>query len=156
MSKRTREKNFWRKYGISNPKRAPETWGRFGAPQGYVTDEDLDHLTQRVKQVEVMVLDENEVTNEGVSYLARLEYLRELNLKGLPIDDDCLPYLLKLQSLEWLHIKSTRISPAGIGKLLGGLENLRTLIVSLDQKDKFLGNNLKARYPDRELFIHYN
>lgn len=155
MSKRNREKNFWRRYGISNPKRAPETWSRFGAPQGYVTDEDLDHLTQRVKKVEVMVLDENEVTNEGVSFLGRLEYLRELNLKGLTIDDDCLPHLLKLQSLEWLHIKSTRISPTGVEKLLAGLENLKTLIYSLDSEDELWGKDLQSRFPDRELFINY-
>jgi len=155
MSKRTREKNFWRKYGISNPKKAPDSWTVFGCRHGSTTDEDLDHFTQKVKLVEVVILDENEVTNEGIRHLARLESLMELDVKGLQIDDACIPDLLTLKSLKWLQIKATRISPEGVEMLLAGLGNLTTLLFTLGENEEEFGEKLQRKYPHCELIISY-
>ena len=135
MSKRTRERNFWLRYGISNPKRVPDNCDQFGSRFEDLTDEDLDHFTRRVKRVDSVILGENDVTNEGVAHLTRLEYLRKLDLKDLNIDDACLTDLLKLQSLEWLNIRSTNISPEGILTIQEGLKNLKTFIYSHETEE---------------------
>lgn len=153
MSHRTREKNFWRRYGITNPKKAPETWTTFGAPHGELTDEDLDFFTRKVKVVDVVILDENEVTAEGIKFLTRLEVVRELDLKNMTIDDNSVHDILKLQNLEWLQIRGTRISTEGIETILAGLKDLKTLVISEEQVEKEFGEALQMKYPDTELMI---
>lgn len=68
-----------------------------------------------------------EVTDEGISQLAKLQQLEELDLSGTAITDAGLEALAPLANLARLHLNDTAISDAAIPTLerMAGLRELR-------------------------------
>lgn len=95
-----------------------------------VNDEALGWLTEHVRVIGQLDLDETDITYEGMEYLTRLESLRELRLKGCTlIDDRSVAKLCAVNGLELLHLGGTSITVEGM-KPLADIETLKTLLIS--------------------------
>src|SRR6187399_1195593 len=81
--------------------------------------DDLDdagfaYIMARVKGVNMLDLNETEITNESIKVLTGLEYVKELRAKGCRLDDDCIHDLNKITNLEFLHLKNTAVTIDGL------------------------------------------
>jgi hypothetical protein len=93
-------------------------------------DTGLLHVST-VPWLDWLDLQETSITNEGLGFLGSLPKLWYLRLKGNDqLTNDCVPRLLRLQSLVNLQIQDTRINQEGVKDLVG-LRNLRDLCVSV-------------------------
>lgn len=115
-------------------------------------DEGLAYALTCVKGIDMLDLNETAITNKSISLLTKLEYLKELRLKGVSgINDDCAEDLNKITSLEFLHLRFTNFTIDGVLKL-NALTNLQKVIFSVDDvnavKDKML--QLHAMLPGCE------
>ena len=111
-----------------------------GIPE--LNDEGLAYFLTDIKGINMLDLNETEITNDAIAILTKLEYVNELRLKGcLEIDNYCISHLNKMTSLRFLYIKDTAITIDGILQL-NGLTNLTQLLFSADDttvlKDKML------------------
>ena len=70
-------------------------------------DEGFAYLLANVKGVDMLDLNETEITNKSITLLTRLEYVKELRAKGCRIDNGCINDLNKIISLEFLHVKNS-------------------------------------------------
>lgn len=117
-------------------------------------DEGFAYLLTNVKGVNMLDLNETEITNASIKLLTGLEYVKELRAKGCWLDNACITDLNKITSLEFLHLKNTAITIDGILQL-HALTNLKTLLFSADDveaiKEKML--QLKAMLPTCEFVI---
>ncbi len=117
-------------------------------------DEGFAYLIAPVKGVNMLDLNETEITNESIKLLTRLEYLKELRAKGCRIDNGCIEHLNKIASLELLHVKNTAVTIDGLLQL-NSLVNVKTLLFSADDveaiKEKLL--QLKTMHPGCEFII---
>ena len=112
-------------------------------------------LMQNVKGVNMLDLNETDISNKSISLLSHLEYVKELRAKECHnLNNDCVDDLNKLTSLVFLHVKSTNITIDGLLKLKD-LSHLKTLMFSADDtvsiKEKLL--QLKTMLPGCELVI---
>lgn len=97
-----------------------------------IDDDWLRKMTSVVSSIDMLDLDENEITNEGVLHLTKLENLKELRLKSCRlINNGSLEYLNQITSLELLHLGGTGITMDHLLKL-SGLNNLKTLLITSD------------------------
>ena len=97
-----------------------------------VNDEHIERMVSKVTSIEMLDLDETEITNAAIEHLAKLEYLGELRLKGIrQIDDACMPSLNKLSTLKLLHVGGTSITLEGLFQLTA-LKQLKELFFSHD------------------------
>jgi hypothetical protein len=113
-------------------------------------DEGFAYLLTNVKGVNMLDLNETDITNNSITLLTKLEYVYELRIKGCTeIDDHCIADLNKMTGLKFLHVKNTGITIDGLLKL-NDLTNLTELMFSVDDetiiKDKML--LLKNNLPD--------
>jgi Leucine-rich repeat (LRR) protein len=69
---------------------------------------------------------QGKITNEQLAPLKDLKRLAHLNLRGLEIGDDALPYLAKQETLVKLHLEKTKVTDKGLEQLKG-LQNLEYL-----------------------------
>ena len=117
-------------------------------------DEGFAYLIAPVKGVNMLDLNETEITNESIKLLTRLDYVKELRAKGCKIDDGCINDLNKITSLELLHVKNTAVTIDGLLQL-NGLFNLKKILFSADDveaiKEKML--QLKTMHPICEFVI---
>ena len=117
-------------------------------------DEGFAYLLTNVKGVNMLDLNETEITNASIKLLTGLEYVKELQVKGCYLDNDCVPDLNKIPTLELLHLKNTSVTIDGLLQLTN-LANLRTLLFSADDveaiKDKMM--KLKVMHPSCEFVI---
>lgn len=110
----------------------PAHINHFRCKDAGIDDYWLEKLVSAIKSINMLDLDENEITNEGIYHLTKLENLKELRLKECNlIDNGCLEYLNQIHSLELLHIGGTSITIDHLIKL-NGLVKLKTLLVSSD------------------------
>jgi hypothetical protein len=119
-------------------------------------DDAFAWLMQNVKGVNMLDLNETDISNDSISLLGKLEYVKELRAKGCHnLNNDCVDDLNKLTSLVFLHLKNTNITIDGLLKLKN-LSNLKTLMFSADDpvsiKEKLL--QLKTMLPGCELVIN--
>lgn len=119
-------------------------------------DEGFAYLIANVKGVDMLDLNESEITNESIRLISTLEYVKELRVKGChQLDDDCVVDLNKITSLEFLHLKNTSVTIDGILKL-NALTNLKELLFSADDvegiKEKML--LLRAMLPGCEFVVN--
>ena len=121
--------------------------------------DDLDdagfaYIMAPVKGVNMLDLNETEITNESIKVLTGLEYVKELRAKGCRLDDNCIPDLNKITNLEFLHLKNTAVTINGLLQL-NALTNLRTILFSAEDvqgiKEKMM--QLKALHPACEFVI---
>jgi hypothetical protein len=118
-------------------------------------DEGLAYLLTNVKGVNMLDLNETEITNESIRLLTSLEYIKELQLKGCRIDNDCIRELNKIGSLEFLHLKDTSITIDGLLQLKG-LTHLRRLMFSAENIETIKEEMLRLRelLPDCEFTVN--
>jgi hypothetical protein len=98
-------------------------------------DEAFAYLISPVKGVDMLDLNETEISNDSIKLLTGLEYVKELRVKGChKIDDACVSDLNKITSLELLHLKNTSVTIDGILKL-NQLTRLKKILFSADDAD---------------------
>lgn len=119
-------------------------------------DDVFAYIMAKVKGVNMLDLNEAEITNGSISLISKLEYVKELRAKGCHLlDDGCVADLDKITSLEFLHLRYTAVTIDGLLKLKN-LTNLKTLMFSADDaeaiKEKLL--QLKTMLPNCELVIN--
>jgi hypothetical protein len=123
----------------------------------HVCDMDLLRMVSRVKSINMLDLDETDITNKGIQHLTQLHQLKELRLKGIKaIDDDCLQYLNTFSELELLHLGGTSVTLDGIKKL-SSLKKLKVLLLPFSYgpeiKEKMF--QLKTILPTCEFILNY-
>lgn len=121
-----------------------------------VEDVHLELMVTHIRSINMLDLDETDLTNEGIEHLTRLDLLKELRLKGIrQLDNDCIVHLNKLKGLELLHLRGTSITLDGILKL-NNLQGLKELFFSDDEdkpaKEKML--QLREVLPGCEFIIN--
>ena len=118
-------------------------------------DAAFAYLMEKVKGVNMLDLNETDITNESITLLNNLEYVNELRVKQCNLNNDCADDLNKLTSLVFLHLKNTNITIEGLLRLKN-LTNLKTLMFSADEtvtiKEKLL--QLKTMLPQCEIVIN--
>lgn len=119
-------------------------------------DEGLAYIMTDVKGVNMLDLNETEITNESIKLLIGLEYVRELRAKDCPYhDNNCIESLNQLLTLEFLHFKNTAITIDGLLQLTN-LHNLKVLMFSADEtesiKEKMV--QLKNRLPNCDFTVN--
>lgn len=118
-------------------------------------DDGFAYLMEKVKGIEMLDLNETDISNDSIQLLIRLEYVKEIRAKGCQnLDNDCIPYLSQLPSLEFLHLKYTQVTIDGLLQLIG-LPNLKTLMFSAEEGEDIRGKllQLHAKFPDCELVV---
>jgi hypothetical protein len=118
-------------------------------------DEGLDYLLSKVKGINMLDLNETEISNASIKRLTELEYIKELNLKGCRIDDECISDLNKITGLESLHLKDTFITIDGLLQL-NTLNNLKVLMFSAEDVEliKEKTAQLRILFPDCNFVIN--
>lgn len=124
-------------------------WHHFDLrPLDDLDDEGLAITLTHVKGINMLDLNETEITNDGIKLLTKLEYIKELRLKSCRnINDGCAEDLNKITSLEFIHLRFTGFTINGVLKLKA-LTNLKKIIFSAedDIKNKML--QLKEMLPN--------
>ena len=118
-------------------------------------DEAFAFLMKNVKGVNMLDLNETNITNESIEFLTNLEYVNEIRARQCEnLTDDCSEDLNKLTQLTFLHLRSTSITIDGLLNLKD-LTNLKTLLFSaeetLSKKEKLL--DLKLMHLPCEMVI---
>jgi hypothetical protein len=137
----SRNKKYWqRRFGTPNTIAYHHHFDVRQIPD--LDDEGLAYLLTHVKGINMLDLNETEITNTSIALLTKLEYVNELRLKGCTdIDNNCIADLNKITSLQFLHVKNTGITIDGILQL-SALTKLTTILFSNDDdkdiKDKML------------------
>ena len=115
-----------------------------------VIDEYLELLAAHVKSIDMLDLDETDITNDGIAYLTQMDFIKELRLKGInEIDNDCISHLNKIKELELLHVRGTSITLDGLLKLdnQAGLKHL-LFSTDLEKPDETKMLQLRELMPD--------
>ncbi len=150
-----RNKKYWqRRFGILNTEPYHHHFDLRQIPD--LDDEGFAYLLTYVKGINMLDLNETDITNASIALLTKLEYVNELRLKGCnEIDNNCIADLNKITSLQFLHVKNTGITIDGILQL-NALTKLTELLFSYEDtvaiKDKML--LLKEMLPDCNFVIN--
>jgi len=123
----------------------------------HVCDRDLLRMVSRVKSINMLDLDETDITNNGIQHLTQLHHLKELRLKRIKaIDDECLQYINNFSDLELLHLGGTSVTPDGIIKL-SSLKKLKVLLLSFTDGHEINEkmNQLHKLLPCCEFILNY-
>jgi hypothetical protein len=125
-------------------------------PFSDLDDEGLEYMLTYVKGIDMLDLNETEITNHGIKLLTKLEYIKELRLKSVrDINDDCADDLNKITSLEFLHLRFTGFTINGVLKLTA-LTNLKKIIFSEDNAEAITNKmlQLKEMHPNCEFLVN--
>jgi hypothetical protein len=119
-------------------------------------DEGLAYIMTNVKGVNMLDLNETEISNKSIKMLSGLEYLKELRVKDCcNLDNDCIESLNQVPTLEFLHLKSTAITIDGLLQLTN-LPNLKVLMFSATDtesiKEKMV--QLKNQLPNCDFTVN--
>lgn len=110
-----REREFWKSFGIDDPEQVPPQYHRVDLRCTRISDEELGLMATRIKRIEMLDLNDTEITATGIENLVVLEHLAELRIKDCAqIDDSAIPHLSQLKGLRLLNIKGTRITINGL------------------------------------------
>lgn len=135
MAKYKHEKDFWKRmFGISGQplKDFHPTIGRLNFRDADLDDQELNWILDRARIIEQLDLDNTLVSDDSIRNLVRLEFIRELRLKGCRrVTPASLPYLSQLKDLELLHLNGTAITLEDLSAL-NDLPQLKLLLVSSD------------------------
>lgn len=157
---RLKEEQFWSNFCYFNlpdgVNEIPTSFKRVSFRLYNVDDEGLLRMVSYVRAIDQLDLDGTDITNEGIGYLTQLTYLKELRLKEcLGINNGCIDFLCKMQSLELLHLGGTGISLDGL-ESIGCLRNLKLLLVSAsDGEEEFLSKIEAGLAPECEFLVNH-
>jgi internalin A len=108
----------------ANPK-GPVAWLNLGGAE--VNDAGFGHHLKELPELRTIYLSDTQVTNAGLSPLAKQAQLRVLHLSlNRNVGDSGLAHLSGLTALEELHLTSTAVTDTGLSHL-AGLTQLKTL-----------------------------
>jgi Leucine-rich repeat (LRR) protein len=91
-----------------------------------VTNEVLEELAEKLENLQELELADTEVTNKGLTALAKLGTLQELNLANTQVTNKGLKALARLTNLRWLSLANTQVTGDGL-KALAPFKKLRSL-----------------------------
>ncbi|MEJ8820143.1 hypothetical protein [Lacibacter sp. H407] len=123
----------------------------------HVDDEQIEMMVTHVQSINMLDLDETEITNYSIQLLTKLSFIKELRLKGCnEIDDDAMTHLNNIKGLELLHIDGTSISIKGVLQLRAD-HPLRMLLIRVDDPEQHLSDltTIAQRFPDCELIVNH-
>lgn len=156
MPKRKYEKELKRRYGQLAESMEPYYHHLDLRPFSELDDDAFAYVMARVKGVNMLDVNETEITNESIKLLTRLEYVNELRAKGCSrLDNGCVDYLNRLPSLQFLHLNSTGVTIDGLLQL-NNLGQLKTLLFSSSETDKLEEKmlQLKKHLPACDLVVN--
>jgi len=93
-----------------------------------IDDEGVQYVGQ-MSNMQVLGLNDTDVTDEGMKAIAGLNKLREIHLVRTQIGDGTMEVVSQLPQIRILKLRDTQISDKGI-ELIAGLENLAVLDLS--------------------------
>ncbi|MNJ91840.1 hypothetical protein D3C87_94950 [compost metagenome] len=97
-------------------------------------DEHLEIIGE-ITSLELLDLDLNEISDQGLRFLEPLKNLKQLRLKDNPqLTDGCIDQLVRIPSLEMLHAGNTSITISGLSRLLDRVQ-LKILILDYEFAD---------------------
>jgi hypothetical protein len=83
-----------------------------------LNDEGFALIVTHIKGINMLDLNETEITNTSIALLTSLEYVHELRIKGIEaIDNNCIASLNLIKGLTFLHLKGTSITIDGLLQL---------------------------------------
>jgi hypothetical protein len=110
-----------------------------------LTDEAFAYIMTNVKGVNMLDLNEAEIGNESIELLTKLEYVKELRIKGChQVDNGCIDALNRIRDLEFIHARYTGITIDGL-LLLTAHPNMKTLMFSNDANEDLREKLLQLR-----------
>lgn len=118
-------------------------------------DEEFAYVMPKVKGVNMLDLNENEIGNASIELISKLEYVKELRIKGCrAVNNDAIPFINKISGLEYLHAKGTGITLDGLLKLAPS-DIFRELLFSHEGGEDITGKmlQLKRLLPNCEFVI---
>ena len=118
MSRKKKEKELKRRYGKMAESMEPY-YHQLDLRQLEELDDDaFAFIMGKVAGVNMLDLNETDITNESIALLARLEYVHELRVKGCHrLDNGCIESLNRLKQLRFLHLKYTAVTMEGLLRL---------------------------------------
>ena len=123
----------------------------------HVDDEQIEMMVTHVQSINMLDLDETEITNYGIQLLTKLSFIKELRLKGCrEIDDEAIPHINNINGLELLHIDGTSISITGVLQLSTN-HPLRMLLIGVDNPEQHHDDltTIVQRFPDCEFIVNH-
>jgi len=123
----------------------------------HVDDDQIEMMITHVQSINMLDLDETEITNHSIELLGKLSFIKELRLKGCnEIDDDAIPHLNNISGLELLHLGGTPISLNGLLQL-SATHPLRMLLISVDDPELHQNEltTIAQRFPACELIVNH-
>jgi Leucine-rich repeat (LRR) protein len=158
LNKKKREKYLWNKYfGIDNPEGLPIYVRHANFRTSEIDDEGIELMVKRITGIEILDLDETNITGESVKLLTKLQGVKELRLKGnAAIGNDSVDYLSQMTSLELLHLGGTSITVDAVSKL-ASLQNLKLLLLSAADNENVQEKlfELAVALPDCRFIVNY-
>lgn len=98
-------------------------------------DEEFAYVMPKVRGVNMLDLNENNIGNASIELISQLEYVKELRIKGcVNVDDSAIPFIRKINQLEFLHVKGTGITIDGLLKI-GPSDIFKTILFSHEGDD---------------------
>lgn len=96
-------------------------------------DEAFEFIMQKVKGVNMLDLNELDISNASIALLPRLEYVKELRIKGCRmIDNRAIPFIREIRQLEFLHAKGTGITIEGLLQI-GPSDKFKEILFSAEE-----------------------
>ena len=123
----------------------------------HVDDEQIEMMVTHVQSINMLDLDETNISNYSIQLLTKLSFIKELRLKGCgEIDDDAMPHINHIKGLELLHIDGTSISIKGVLQLRAD-HPLRMLLIGVDDPEQHQEEltTIAQRFPDCELIVNH-
>ncbi len=131
-----REREFWKSFGIDDPEQVPLAYQRVDLRCTRISDEELALMATRIKRIEMLDLNDTEITAIGIENLIALEHLAELRIKDCAqINDSAIAHLGLLKGLRLLNIKGTRITLNGLLGITGATTLEELYFTSSGQED---------------------
>ena len=151
---KSREKYLLEKhFKTKSAKNIPVSLTQFGCRDGETTDEDLFFVTTYVIRIDRLALGGTLVTENGLQYLKKLESVEYLDLRSMALNDNNLDCILHLRNLQYLYIKFTDVTVVGISKILDAFAGLQTLVAEIPKEAVEIIAGWQAQYPSVELVI---
>lgn len=110
-----KEKELKRRYGKLAEGMEPYYHHLDLRPLDELDDDGFAFIMKNVKGVNMLDLNETNIGIESMALLAKLEYVKELRVKGCRnLTNDCAVFINDIKGLEFLHIKGTGITVDGL------------------------------------------
>ncbi len=121
----------------------------------FVTDtavdkNDLQLLVRLKQQLIWLKLDDTNIGDDGMQYIARLSNLARLDLSHTMLTDKGLQQLQPLAGLQYLNLVGTKITAQGIMQLKG-LKKMQSLFLYQTNIDKKYFADLKNAFPKTQI-----